>query len=305
LEAIVDEMKRQMEAARAGALAVAAPELSALVVTGGDRVTWLNGLVTCELAKRATGDAIYGLHVEKKGRIVSDLYVVLDTERVVVALPANVTEAVRASLDHYLVMEDAELTTGDFAVWFVHGPRASDVLAAVRAVGGVGGLLDRTGLGGAVVLASPETRDGVRAALDSSATIGDAAGWEALRLERGVPSFGVDFDGASYAQEAGLEKTAVSFSKGCYLGQEVVCMLEMRGHVKKKLASIVLDGAPPVRGSDVADVSGVKVGDVTSAITSPLLGRSVALAMVKRASAEAGTSLTIDGRTATVVDRPA
>jgi folate-binding protein YgfZ len=301
----VDDLKRQMGAARSGALAVAAPELATLVVTGADRVTWLNGLVTCELAKRPTGDAVYGLHVEKKGRIVSDLYVVFDAEQVVVALPSNMAETVRTSLDHYLVMEDAELAVGNFDVWFVHGPRSSDVLAAIRAAGGVGGMLDRTGLGGAVVLSSPEARDAVRAALDGTATIGDASGWEALRLERGVPAFGVDFDGASYAQEAGLEKTAVSFSKGCYLGQEVVCMLEMRGHVKKKLASIVLDGAPPARGSDVADASGAKVGDVTSSIESPLLGRSVALAMVKRASAEAGTSLTIDGRAATVVERPA
>ncbi len=268
-------------------------------------MTWLNGLITCELAKRPTGDAIYGLHVEKKGRIVSDLYVVLDAERVVVALPSSMAEAVRASLDHYLVMEDAELGIGDFDVWFVHGPRSSDVLTAARGAGGIGGLLDRTGLGGAVVLASPAARDAVRAALEASATIGDASGWEALRIERGVPAFGVDFDGASYAQEAGLEKTAVSFSKGCYLGQEVVCMLEMRGHVKKKLASIVMDGAPPARGSDVADATGAKVGDVTSSIASPLLGRSVALAMVKRASAEVGTSLTILGRHATVVERPA
>ena len=301
----MDDLKRQMEAARSGALAVAAPELSALVVTGTDRVTWLNGLVTCDLAKRSTGDAVYGLHVEKKGRIVSDLYVVLDADRVVVALPANVAEAVRTSLDHYLVMEDAELAAADFDVWFVHGPRSNVVVEAARSAGGVGGLLDRTGLGGAVVLAPPEARDAVRGALEATATLGDAAGWEALRLERGVPAFGVDFDGASYAQEAGLEKTAVSFSKGCYLGQEVVCMLEMRGHVKKKLASIVMDGAPPARGADVADAEGAKVGDVTSAIASPLLGRTVGLAMVKRASADVGTSLSIGGRPALVVERPA
>ena len=72
--------------------------------------------------------------------------------------------------------------------------------------------------------------------------VGDAEGWEALRLERGVPRFGPDFDDKTYPQEASLEKAAVSFDKGCYLGQEVVCMLEMRGHVKRKLVSIVLDG---------------------------------------------------------------
>ncbi len=103
------------------------------------------------------------------------------------------------------------------------------------------------------------------------------SGWEALRLERAVPSFGVDFDEKTYPQEAALEKVAVSFDKGCYLGQEVVCMLELRGHVKRKLAALVLDaegsGLPPSRGAPVNDGQGGTVGEVTSAAMSPTLGQ--------------------------------
>ena len=121
-----------------------------------------------------------------------------------------------------------------------------------------------------------------------------------------MPRFGVDFDDKTYPQEASLEKAAVSFDKGCYLGQEVVCMLEMRGHVKRKLVSIVLDGAaPPPSGAAVADEAGAAVGEVTSAALSPTLGVPVGLAMVKRAQAVAGARVVVGGAHAKVVDRPA
>ena len=91
---------------------------------------------------------------------------------------------------------------------------------------------------------------------------GDSAGWEALRLERNVPRFGVDFDDKMYPQEAALEKAAVSFDKGCYLGQEVVCMLEMRGHVKRKLVSLIVEGQGlPERGAQVTDAGGAAIGE--------------------------------------------
>ena len=102
---------------------------------------------------------------------------------------------------------------------------------------------------------------------------GDPAGWNALRLECAVPQFGSDFGDTTYPQEANLEKIAVSFDKGCYLGQEVVCMLEMRGHVKRRLVAVVLDGSePPSRGAVVSDEAGAVAGEVTSAAASPTLG---------------------------------
>jgi folate-binding protein YgfZ len=210
-------------------------------------------------------------------------------------------------------MEDAEMApaTDAFEVWTLHGPRSRAALDAAIAAGAVGGLVDATGLGGAIALA-PAVDDAraaaaVRAALEAHAAVGDAAGWEALRLERAVPGFGVDFDDKTYPQEAALEKSAVSFSKGCYLGQEVVCMLEMRGHVKRKLVSLLVDaGEPaPAPGAAVTDEAGAAVGEVTSAGASPTLGRPVALAMVKRAAAEAGKRLRVGGAYAEVVERPA
>jgi folate-binding protein YgfZ len=304
------DARTQVAAALGGALAVPRADRATLVVAGKDRVTWLNGMLTCDLLKRAPGDAVYGLAVVRNGRVLSDLVVVFDDagDRVLVVAPGAMVEGLRSHFDHYLVMEDVELApdTDAFEVWEVHGPRSGEALDTARAAGAIGGRLDRTGLGGAVVLAPRGRAEAVRAALASASTLGDDAGWEALRLERAVPRFGVDFDGTTYPQEAQLEKHAISFDKGCYLGQEVVCMLEMRGHVKRKLAAVVLDaGEPPARGAAVTDEGGAPVGEVTSAGASPTLGKPVALAMVKRAFAEPGAHVVVAGARGEVVVRPA
>jgi folate-binding protein YgfZ len=306
------DTKTQVDAAKSGLLAVAQPTLVTLAVSGKDRVTWLNGLLTCDLVKRAPNAAVYGLAVGRNGRVLTDATVVADEagERLLVVVPASAAETLRAHLDHYLVMEDAEMAprTDRFDVWDLCGPRSADALAAAQAAGALGGPVDRTGLGGALVLAPAEHARTVAAAIAGApgAVVGDTEGWEALRLERGVPRFAADFDDKTYPQEAGLEKTAVSFDKGCYLGQEVVCMLEMRGHVKRLLVPLVLDSAEaPAPGAPVLDEGGAAVGEVTSAGPSPTLGRAVALAMVKRAQAAPGTRLRVGSASAEVVERPA
>jgi hypothetical protein len=300
----------QVRAARERALAVRRADLAVLVVTGKDRISWLNGLLTADLTKRAEGAAVYGLFVARSGKVMVDACAVIDDagERVLLVLPASLLDTMRAHLDHYLVMEDAEMApgAGAFEVWAVHGPRWAEALEAACGAGAVGGAWDLTGLGGALVLAPAPEADGVARALATVATVGDDAGWEALRIERAVPRFGVDFDDKTYPQEARLEKTAVSFDKGCYLGQEVVCMLEMRGHVKRKLAAVVLDGSElPARGAEVKDETGAAVGEVTSAASSPTLGKAVALVMVKRAQSEPGKTLAIGAGRGEVVERPA
>jgi tRNA-modifying protein YgfZ len=295
-----------LERASMSALVIPAPELAAFVVTGKDRQTWLNGLVTCELATLKAGDAAYGLFVEKKGRIVADVIVFLDEARLLLAVARSVERELRLMLEHHLIMEDVEISEGAFEVELSHGPRSGEILAAVRAAGAFGGILDRTGLGGAVLFFPAQALGPARAARDASiAGVGGAAGddlaWEALRLDRRVPQFGADFDAATYPQEAGLEKRAVSFSKGCYLGQEVVFMLEKRGHVKRLLVTLrVASDLPPPRGARVTDPSGEEVGAVTSAAIVPSVG-SVAMAMVKRAKAEPGLDLSVAGDRATVI----
>jgi folate-binding protein YgfZ len=301
------DIAAQVGAARTRALVVEEPSLCVMVVMGADRKTWLNGLVTIDVVKLAPGAATYGLAVAQKGRILTDLVLVDDGERVLVVLPRSEVAALRAAFDRYLIMEDALMDpdTDAFQVSFVHGPESSTVLDAARSAGAKGGLLDVTGLGGAIVLAPAGVAPAVHAKLESAAALGDYAGWDALRHERGVPRFGVDFDGTMYPQEASLEKRAVSFDKGCYLGQEVVCMLEMRGHVKRKLVRVELEGgASPAKGERVTTESGEAIGDVTSAAPSPTLGSPVALAMIKYAHAKDGERVRIAGKAGRVVEQP-
>jgi folate-binding protein YgfZ len=295
--------RTQVEAAHNAVLAVPRLETLALTVTGRDRLSWLNGLVTCDLAKRREGEAVYGLVVARNGRVLADAVVLVDEARVLLAVSAATVQVLRPHFDHYLVMEDAEVAP--------EAGRFAEVARAAQAAGAIAGELDRTGLGGAVLLAPREHTDRVRCAIASASeraggAVGDAGGWEVLRIERAVAEFGVDFDDKTYPQEAGLEKVAVSFDKGCYLGQEVVCMLEMRGHVKRRLAALVIDaGQAPPRGAPVTDAEGASVGEVTSAAMSPTLSKPIALAMVKRSSADPGSVILVSGARAAVVERPA
>lgn len=291
-------------AARETVLVVPALDRTGIVVTGKDRTSWLNGLVTCELAKRERGEGAYGLLVEKKGRIQTDLFVVpsADDEQLVLAVPASLSDAIMTTLDHYLIMEDAELAPTELAFFMAHGPRAPELLSLAP----FGGTVNLLGTGGAV-LAAPAAQGAELAAKLAEAVaalggaVADDVAWEAVRIERGLPRFGAEFDASLYPQEAALEKLAVSFSKGCYLGQEVVYMLENRGHVKRKLVSLDLEGdAPPAVGAEITTAEGEAIGEIRSATLGPTSGKPAAIAMVKWAHTKPGTIVRVAEKAATV-----
>jgi folate-binding protein YgfZ len=295
-------VEEQVAWANTAALVVNAKERCVLEVRGADRLSWLNGLLTCELAKRKPGDAVYGLAVAQKGKIVSDVVVLVGDARVLLVVQRATVDALVASFDHHLMMEDAELVRSPATVAFAHGPKSKDVLAAVVGEGVTGASFDVTGLGGAV-LVNEGADDGAieRAAALAGGGAGDENGWEAIRVRAAVPRFGVDFDDQTYPQEAALETKAVSFEKGCYLGQEVVCMLEMRGHVKRKLVPLLLSGSNlPSSHAPVDDGKGTVIGEVTSAARTPD-GELRALAMLKYAFIASGTEVAIAGASARVV----
>jgi folate-binding protein YgfZ len=115
-------------------------------------------------------------------------------------------------------------------------------------------------------------------------------GWELARLRAGIPRYGFDFDEHNYPQEAGLKERAVSFQKGCYLGQEVVCMIEFRGQMTRRLVQLDVDTRDPLAKGSAVAADGHDVGEVTSAQLDPETGRTLALAYVKRKLATPGAS---------------
>ncbi len=288
----------------------------ALIVAGPDRKSWLNGLTTCDVAQLPPDAAIYGLAIQKNGRIVSDLYLFEAEPTLLAFVPSSVAEGLAKALDAYLIMEDATVAVGEFALFAVLGPGAYVIAQAARKASSrlIARSYDGWGVP-AVLVAAPDARAGETESLLRQAVaagggqVGTAEEWGQLRAHGSIPEFGIDFDGSMYPQEAGLATRAVSFSKGCYLGQEVVCMLEMRGQVRRKLVVISYEGEPLPPNSKVLSTAGEPAGETKGAVVDGLQpGRSLAFAMLKRVLAEAGTELVVaagDGasRVARVVER--
>lgn len=284
-------------AARQSALAVPEPELGCLVAKGPDRATWLNGIVSCDVLSVDSGKGAWGLALTKQAKILSDLMLIAGDAALYIGTSPGTAASLAETFDRMLVMEDAELAdrSAELAWVRLHGPRAAEI-AAARVPGHAlaHGAIDWTGLGGAALVAR---RDALPALVEelrvAGAAIGTEQDWARLAIERGVPRFGVDFGSGDNPHEASLEQRAVSWTKGCYLGQEVVCMQDMRGRVKRRVVPLVLDaGEPPPVGAPVR-VDGEQVGEITSAARSDVAGRAVALARIQARHTEGEPALEV------------
>lgn len=190
-----------------------------LRVKGPDRKTWLDGLLTCAVTAVAPGSAGYGLLLTKQGKIVSDAYLLDSGQELFVGVAPGRGAEVRELLDRYLVMEDAELEQPAEALSWRLGSVAAGALGS-----------------GALSLGTWQTELSLVAG--AAAGLGDAA---QVLAEHGLGVYGVDFGERDNPHEASLDRVAVSWTKGCYLGQEVVCMQDMRGKVKRRLVALDAD----------------------------------------------------------------
>jgi folate-binding protein YgfZ len=296
---------RAVEAASRGALLVAAPHLGTIEVTGPDRQSWINGLVTSDVAKLVPGRVSYGLVLVKIGRIISDVYVLPAGDRLLIAAQRDRVAQLEEHFEKYLIMEDAaHRDVSDAYAWiFAQGPRGAEVATAALSIPRVyAGTVDLQGPSDGVIAVPAAERAevvGQIVAKIPDVMEGSEEDAERLRVRRFLPRFGVDFSDKNYPQEASLEKIAVSFNKGCYLGQEVVCRLEMRGHVIKKLVPLQIAGDPPPSGAEVRGADGKVLGAVSSAVAND--AGAVGLAMLRIDFAEPGTKLDVGGREATVL----
>jgi folate-binding protein YgfZ len=256
------------ELARGAAVIAPATGWDTMLVTGPDRLAWLEGLVTCELKKLTVGAGTWGLVLNRQGKIQSSVWVVAAEEQLWLAFAPGTGAAMEAELGRMLIMEDAELVAPPVAQrWFsLHGPAAAERAASwAREAGGASAAIDFTGLGGAALVV-PESAEGLVLAQAEGQLLGPGD-WNRLRLERAFPEFGVDYDGADRPHEAALDRRAVSWSKGCYLGQEVVCMQDMRGKVKRSVRVLRVDAPQGTRlevGAALVKANGDHVGTVTS-----------------------------------------
>jgi folate-binding protein YgfZ len=285
-------------------------------VAGADRVRWLDGMVTGDvkaLDPRGGRSGCHALVLTREGRIVADVYVLALEDRLLLECEREALPGALAHLERYVVAEDAALrdASGAWARLALEGPAAPAALdaalgralalepgsvAAVELAGAsaLAAHFSLSGLGGRQLLVPPERRSEARRALLGAGRVlglvpaGDAA-LEVLRVERGVPRFGRELTGEVLPAEARMER-AVSETKGCYTGQEVVARMRSRGRVSHLLVGLRFESEePPAPGTELR--SGERaVGVVTSAVVSPRLG-AIGLGFVRAASGEPGTEL--------------
>jgi tRNA-modifying protein YgfZ len=257
-----------------------------LVVRGPDRKTWLDGLLTCAVTAVAPGTAGYGLLLTKQGKIVSDVFLVDSGSELFVGVAPGKGDEVRELLDRYLVMEDAELEAPTLPLAFYVTMAEPTVPGALAA-----GALTVASLHASVVVAA--------AGIAEAGAVGFAELWAA----HGLGVFGVDFGERDNPHEASLDRVAVNWSKGCYLGQEVVCMQDMRGKVKRRL--VALEGGPELLAgaggpSEVLLADGSVAGQVSS--VHPLRSGARLLASLSTSALESHGALSVRGAPVRVVE---
>ncbi|HSI65289.1 MAG TPA: hypothetical protein VLE43_19335 [Candidatus Saccharimonadia bacterium] len=274
-------------------------------LSGADRVRYLNGQVTNEVKNASADAATYACVTNAKGRIEGDVYIhsapgpegplFLDAEE-------GLREHLSARLDRYIVADDVELrdVTEDWCLWHFFGPSAEVARGLPLPDGSARLESTRMGLPGVDVWV-PATGGSLE--LPGEIQILTAEEWETLRILRGIPRWPREIHGETFPQEAGLEGRAMSFTKGCYIGQEILSRIKLTGKMPRRMVRIeVKEMAADVPALDAEGAPWIlldgtqeppkAVGQVTSVTLHPALDRLVGLAYVRH-GLEAGDSLLI------------
>ncbi len=273
-----------------------------LVVTGEDRVTFLHGMVTNDINGLAEGASCQVAMLTAKGAMVGEGRVLKRHDALIVDTGAGFGGAVHDFLQKYLISEDAEVVLSEqFCVVGLLGPDAETWLKRVPADAVVARLPGLLG-GGVDLLINRDALEAVKAALAPIPHLSEAT-FEVLRVEAGVPRFGVDMSETTIPLEANLEK-AIHYNKGCYIGQEVIARATYRGQMNKKLVGVLLGDAAPEKGTELR-LADKRVGRIMSVVLSGLKQQHIGLAYVHRDHLAAGTTLDVaTGGTAVISALP-
>jgi tRNA-modifying protein YgfZ len=293
-----------------------------ILVRGADRKPFLHALLTNDITGLAPGTGCYAALLTPQGRMVADLDVFETGDVILLDCARDVKDVLLQKFDAMIFGEDVQL--GDLSdAWGcvgVYGPQAADVAARAlgarngEADGGISGTVaalaqhgnvrlealgdtvvvarvDAFGLPGYLAFAPAALVPAIgSAAMAAGAAPIDPATAEVLRIEAGEPAFLVDMNAETIPPEAGIESRAVSFTKGCFPGQEVIVRIRDRGHgrVAQRLVWLSAPGSIVPAAGDRVSFGGKDVGHVTSAVLSPARGGPLALGYVRREVAEDG-----------------
>ena len=309
---------------------------SRLCLTGADRVRFLHGQVTNDIRSLHVGEGCYAALITAKGKMQSDLNIYCLPEELLLDFEPGLTATVSERLEKYVIADDAQIidVAPNYGLLSVQGPKSEPVILGL----GIGGELPakpfgfvrkaetafgeihvinqpRLGTTGYDILVATDTLEKIKKELTASAISagGGPCGWEAseiARIEAGIPRYGADMDETINPLEAGLETRAISFNKGCYIGQEVISRIRTYSDVQKALRGLRLADELknlPMKGDKLFH-NGKEAGFITSATKSPTLNANIALGYVKRDVNQIGTELILrsaDGESrARVVEVP-
>jgi folate-binding protein YgfZ len=301
-----------------------------LSFTGPDRARYLNAILTNNVKDLAAGQGTISLLLNPQGHILAELETYALADRHLCASYAMIREQLISWMDKYIIMDDVTLTdeTDRWGTLALEGPKAA---AVVREISGVdiapqGELVSVKSAVGAipcrVVKRSPGGVAGAEFVVerDKLAALwqvlleaarkhdGGPMGYAALsgqRLAQGVPWFGYDFGGKQIPHEAGLENSHISYTKGCYTGQEIVERVRSRGHVNRRRVGLLFSGETvPEAGAVLTASDGKEAGYVTRAARIWDPPRVIGMGYVRKEAEAPGTALQSAGATATVVHLP-
>ncbi|MBI4663423.1 MAG: aminomethyl transferase family protein [Verrucomicrobia bacterium] len=292
-----------------------------LCLTGADRQRFLHGQVTNEVNGLKVGDGCYAALVTAKGKMISDLNICRLEDELLLDFEPGLTQKIADRLEKYVIADDVQITdaTRLYGLLTIQGPRADEVLRQAQLGGEIPSKpmastalshedlgdfllvnLRRVGRAGFDLFAPVAS---LRLAVEKLVAVarrlgGGLCGWKALeiaRIEAGIPRFGIDMNETNLPMEAGLEASAVSYSKGCYIGQEVIARIRTYGQVAKSLRGLRLAEDSPIlpNHGDRLLAGDKEVGYVTSAVESPTLEAKIALGYVRRETNSIGTELEI------------
>jgi hypothetical protein len=293
-------------------------------LAGADRASFLHNLSTNEIRKLAVGSGVEAFLTSVQGKTLAHGFVFAGETSLVFETVGGQSAAILKHLDHYLVCEQVELfdRSQEWSELLLAGPAAASLLASVcegslpqfrlaHCAASIAGQsvsvrrVEWTGPEGFLISGKRDAMAAVRTAFVAAGAVscGEAA-FTAARIEWGLPLFGSDITEANLPQEVGRDPLAISFTKGCYLGQETVARIDALGHVNKTLVGVRFHGTavPPV-GSPLS-AGGQVVGQVRSSSFSPGLNAGLALGYVRRGSNQPGAALTSAVGQAEVVALP-
>ncbi len=291
-----------------------------LVVTGRDRARWLNGMVTNNIRDLAPGHGVYSFLLNAQGHILGDMYVFNRGESFLIDTDRSQVEKLTQLLKKYIIMDQVVLSEAGqnlITALGLEGPNSKNVLA--RAGFGLSQLqpleiedgvwndaaisLVGTRQRGYMIWLPPEHAGSMWEALAAAgaAPIG-AEALELWRIAAGIPRYGIDIRERDLPQETGQEH-ALNFTKGCYIGQEIVERIRSRGGVHRRFTGFCFMGqAPPAAGTKV-ERDGRKLGEITSVAVLPS-GQAVGLGYLRREAGGPGAMIEVGGVQATVAELP-